>query len=56
MLEYESKMAEIRRIQEEKLAKQKEKEYQHELEVAKKRAEVPPFLRHTHSPGRRTQT
>jgi hypothetical protein len=40
MVEHESKMAEIQRIQEEKLNAQHEKERQREMEIAMRRKEV----------------
>ena len=40
MVDYETKMAEIHRTQEEKLEKQRDRERRHEREVALKRQEV----------------
>ncbi len=40
MLDYETKMAEIRRIQEEKLAKQRERAQARDMDIAQKRQEV----------------
>jgi len=44
MVDYELKMAEIKRIQEEKLEFQRQKERQRELENQQKRREVAIFL------------
>ena len=40
MIDYEAKMSEIKKAQEEKLEKEKERERQRETELAKKQREV----------------